>query len=99
MGVNPGGLFVAGGDLEQERDGCAMAHGTQRTRRVYTGWGLQRVKLYVLFLIVLLWMRLNLSREDALVRLILADGQGWWTQSPGRLQYENLSKVGYNIIP
>jgi hypothetical protein len=39
------------------------------------------------------------SREDALASLILADGQGWWIQSPGRLQYGNVSLVYYNIIP
>jgi hypothetical protein len=45
-------------------------------------------------------MRLKTSsREDALARLILADGQGRWTRSLGRLQHGNISLVGYNIIP
>jgi hypothetical protein len=38
-------------------------------------------------------------RKDARARLILANTQGQWIQSLGRLQYGNLTLVDYNIIP
>jgi hypothetical protein len=47
------------------------------------------------------WLRLGMTWPQGfgLVRLILADGQGRWTQSPGRLQQGNQSKESYNMIP
>jgi hypothetical protein len=72
-----------------------------RTRRVYTGSGLRRVKPYIQFLVLVFELRMKVGgpRKDAPAHLILADGQGRCTQSPGRLQHGNLSKVIYNIIP
>jgi hypothetical protein len=63
-----------------------MPHGIREIQRVYTGLGLWRVKPYVQFLIIFLWMWLDTCpRGNTLALLILANGQGRWTQSPGRL--------------
>jgi predicted protein tyrosine phosphatase len=64
-----------------------MAHGTQGTQRVYTGSGLQKVKPYVQFLVRIVGeIDGEGTSKGALARLILAYGQGQWTQSPGRLR-------------
>jgi hypothetical protein len=61
------------------------------TWQVYTGLGLRRVKSYVQFLICITSVDdgevTSGPRKNALARLILADGQGHWTRSPGRLQH------------
>jgi hypothetical protein len=70
-----------------------MAHGTQRTHRVYTGSGLLRVKPYVQFLIVLLWMDaaydLSSGGRPCSPYISWHTRQGQWTRV----------EVGYNREP
>jgi hypothetical protein len=76
-----------------------MAHGTQKTRQVYTCLGLRRVKPYVQFLVCIASeVEGEFTSRDSLAHIILADRQGQFNQSPGWLRLGTLSLIGYTIV-